>query len=310
MRPLHAIPLLALLGTIDLTAARPAHAAGWRNSGTGVVEGAAPPIPGADETAVRWKTRTQAWSNASPVAFGDMVCITEEPATLACFDADSGARRWDAESLYPHTLQGEERQRKEALLADLDQQAARLGELRIELTRMQRQLRQSPSSGLTQQDLDRHLQQMNDIEARLAEHEDLRMAKDMGVIGYATPTPAVSGDGIFAVFGNGVLSRFDPTGQRVWSIWLGEPHPFMEGFDFGTTASPVVSDGVLLVAAKHLFGIDPRSGEVLWRGPEYPHYGAPTVAHVGERAVVATPAGELLDLETGAASSGRWPWTT
>lgn len=277
-----------------------AEAQGWRNDGTGFAAGAHPPIPGAVGTAVRWKTPTESWGNASPVQFQALICITEEPTTLACFDEDSGERRWSAGNLYIDTLEGEARHTMAALLEGLDQQALRLDVLRVEMTRVQRQLRQAqPSDGVEQRAAEL-LREMNTIKTELDEHEDYRLAEGKGIIGYGTPTPVVSGDAIYALFGNGVLSSFSPSGERRWSVWLGRQSEPMIGYDTGTAASPVMADGVLVVPFGRIRGIDPATGRVLWRGSEYRHFGSPAIARVDGEAVVATPSGDLLRPANGA----------
>ena len=66
---------------------------GWRNGGAGVVDGAQPPIFGGDEAKISWQRPTGTPGNASPVQFGELICITEEPVNLSCFDAATGEQR-------------------------------------------------------------------------------------------------------------------------------------------------------------------------------------------------------------------------
>ncbi len=273
---------------------------GWRNDGTGVAAGAQPPIPGAMGTAIRWKTPTRARGNASPVSFGDLVCITEEPTTLACFDKDQGQRRWSAGNNYVGTLEGDGRRSMGERLAQLDQQAERLEELRMEMTHAQRELRHGDSPAAVQPRVEALLLEMNTIKTELCAFDDYRTSEDKGLIGYATPTPVVSEGAIFAQFGNGVLSSFGPSGERRWSVWLGRQAEPMIGYDTGTAASPVMADGVLVAPYGPIRGIDPATGEVLWRGPEHRHFGTPAVARVEGEAVVVTPAGALLRAGDGA----------
>jgi outer membrane protein assembly factor BamB len=293
---LFAAVLLTALVTVSARADAPS---GWRNDGTGVAQDARPPIPGAQGTGIRWKVKTASWSNSSPVRLGDQICITEEPTTLACYDMDSGERRWAASNLYTDTLEDEARGEMEALFAQLDQDAERLEELRIELSRVQRELRQAaPDSGI-QQRAETLLLQLDTLRTRIEAHAVFGTTDDKGVMGYSTPTPAVADGFVYALFGNGVLSKFSPSGERAWSVWLGKQAEPMDGYHTGTAASPVMADGVLVVPYGRISGVDPATGRVLWGGAEYTHFGTPAVAVVGGRALVVTPAGQLLDARTG-----------
>jgi hypothetical protein len=287
-----------------LLAAAPALATegtGWRNDGTGVVRDATPPTPGAEGTRIRWKTPTESWANGSPVRFGDMVCVTEEPTTVACFDMDSGARRWAATSRYLDTLQGEEGAAMREQLAQLELDEARADELRVELTGLQRELRRAGPGSPLQGQVERLTRELSAIRTRLRSYEDYREAKDMSVIGYATPTPLVTGGFLYAIFGNGVLSKFSVAGERQWSVWLGPPAEPMIGHDFGSAASLSLVGGLILAPIGDLAAVDPATGELRWRSSPYRHYGTPAVATVGGEPVIVTPGGELLDPQSGRA---------
>ncbi len=292
--------LAALLLLGSAATAWASESGGWRNGGTGVVEGASPPVPGAEGTSVRWKTATSAWGNASPVRFGDQVCITEEPTTLACYDLDSGELAWSASNLYVDTLQGEDRRKMEELLTQLDRDQLRLDELLVQMSRLQAELRRQGPGSEAEWQVEMALIEMNLLRTRLSAYRDFMLAEDKGVIGYGTATPAVRGEAIYALFGNGVLSSFSPRGERLWSTWLGKQHEPMNGFETGAAASPLLADGVLVVPFGRLAGVEPATGELLWRSVEYEHFGTPTVARVDGQAVIVTPGGELLSPQDGA----------
>ncbi len=292
--PLAVLALAALLVGGPGTA-RAGDGSGWRNGGTGMAAEARPPIPGAPGVGIRWKVPTGSWGNASPVSFGGMVCITEEPATLACYDGDSGALRWSAASSFVDTVEGEARAATVEQFAGLARDEARIGEIRVALGRVQRELRQPDAGGELQREAQRLIGELDALEARLAPWSDRRHAEDKGTIGYASATPLVVGDAIYALFGDGVLASFDSSGRRRWSVWLGPQIEPMIGNHTGTAASLLMVEGVLVAPFGRTAGLDPSSGELLWRGVPYPHFGTPAVARVGERAVLVTPGGELLD---------------
>ncbi len=273
---------------------------GWRHGGSGVAEGAEPPIPGAPDTEIRWKVPTGSWGNASPVSFGDQVCITEEPTTLACYDKDSGTLRWSASNGFVDTLEGDAREEMVELFVKLDRDEARLDEVRVELGRVQRELRQPDADSAVEQEAQRLVLEMDAIKARLTPWRDMRLTEDMGTIGYASPTPLVVDDSIYALFGSGVLSRFTKSGERLWSVWLGQPLVPMIGNDTGSAASPLMVDGVVVAPFGRLAGVEPGTGQVLWRSVEYPHFGTPAVVQVEDRPVLITPGGDLLSPKDGA----------
>jgi len=260
---------------------------------------------GQPSTTVRWKTKTKTWANASPIRFGTLICITEEPVALACFDADTGQRRWTATNRYIDTLEPAAQQTMQATLSRLETDWSRQNDLQTEMGKVQRDLRRSGSGPEVQERYTEIMNELTDIAERQKKHSAHILSDENGLIGYATPTPTAAGNHIYALFGNGVLSKFDERGDRKWSVWLGKPLRPMNGYHTGNVASPLVADGVLLAPFGKLRGIDPESGRVLWTGSNYPHYGTPTVAKVDGSSVVITPAGEIIDPKTGSEIGDR-----
>jgi len=273
---------------------------GWRTGGTGVAEGALPPIVGQPDTTIRWKSPIQSWGNASPVRLGSQICITEEPVSVTCFEANTGQQTWTATSRFMDTLPASERQNSATILDTLEQDRHRKAVLQSEMGRIQRELRRSGSGSNVQQRFDAMMAELNAIGARQEQYSPHVLSDEHGMIGYATPTPTVVDGNIYAIFGNGVLSKFGDDGERKWSVFLGPPLRPMLGYHTGNAASVLVADGVVLAPFEKLRGIDPSTGRVLWTGPEYPHYGTPAIATVDGKSIVVTPGGELIDPKTGA----------
>ena len=271
---------------------------GWHNGGNGFVPDAKPPFVG-ESASVRWKVPTASWGNASPVRFGRQVCITEEPLTLSCFDAESGERTWSADNRFLDTLSGAERREGEAIVSAIEASKKRHSSLQLEASRLQRDLRRSTSGPEVQVAYDKVMKEIGEIMRYQRENSRYTLKNDKGIIGYATATPTVSGDAIYALFGNGVLSKFSADGTRQWSVWLGEPKEPMLGYHTGHASSPILVDGVLIAAMGRLRGIEPTSGKILWESVEWPHYGTPAVAKVDGLSVVITPGGELLAAKSG-----------
>ena len=278
---------------------------GWRNGGTGEAIGASPPTVGQAETAVRWKTATKSWGNASPVRLGSLICITEEPVSLSCFDADSGTQRWTATNRYIDTLPVAERSQMDDLIEKLKADRARQDVIRVEMGQVQRELRRSTSGAAVQQRYDALLAELNGIAERVERHGAHILSNEHGIIGYGSATPTVADGYIYALFGNGVLSKFSEQGDRKWSVWLGPATRPMKGYHTGTSASPVMVDGVLIAPFAQLRGIDPATGRVLWKASKYLDYGTPAIASVDGSSVVVTPGGELINPEDGSEVGDR-----
>jgi len=278
---------------------------GWRNGGTGEAMGVSPPIVGQASTTERWKTATNNWGNASPVRLGSIICITEEPVSVTCFDADSGTQRWTANNRYMDTLPAAERSKMDGLLKELKADRARTDVIRTEMGQVQRELRRSTAGAAVQQRYDTLLAELNGIASRVERHGAHILSNEHGIIGYGSATPTVADGHIYVLFGNGVLSKFSEQGARKWSVWLGPPIRPMYGYHTGTSASPIMVDGVLIAPFSQLQGIDPATGRVLWKASEYPHYGTPAIASVGGSSVVVTPGGELIDPKDGSEVGDR-----
>lgn len=126
---------------------------------------------------------------------------------------------------------------------------------------------------------------------------------------YATETPLVDAQGVYAFFGaTGTLTALDHQGQKRWQQELGA-HPVTE--NFGTGASPVLVDGVVIVQAFNqdqafLVGFDAQSGAEKWRivrEEAASSWSTPFVWRHSGRTEVLAAGGKLLtshDPQTGA----------
>jgi outer membrane protein assembly factor BamB len=84
---------------------------------------------------------------------------------------------------------------------------------------------------------------------------------------YASETPATDGERLYVYFGNVGLFAYTLDGKPVWNTKF-EPQPMY--LDFGTAASPVVSDGRVFVVHDNegksfVAAVDAKSGKHLWR---------------------------------------------
>lgn len=271
---------------------------GWRHDGTGVFDDVDPPTSWSTTEGVCWKAPLSTKANASAVILDDLICVTEEPTTLACFDKATGAARWRRPSDYAHTLSGEARAAHEAEAARIEALEASLGERKRAFSRLQREARRSTGGDVAEQ-LAALSAEIDEAKAAVDAFDPYRTARPRSIMGYATETPITDGEAIYALFGQGVMSRFEPDGSRTWSVWLGPAPDRMRGFHTGTAASPLLVDDTLVVAYGRVRGLDPATGAVRWEGPAYPHYGTPGVATVQGQAAVVLPGGTALRASDG-----------
>jgi outer membrane protein assembly factor BamB len=83
--------------------------------------------------------------------------------------------------------------------------------------------------------------------------------------GPAAPTPCSDGERVFVYFGSLGLVAYDLEGKELWRREM--PAPVVE---FGTSSSPVLADGKLLLVVdqdvgSYLLALDARTGEVVWK---------------------------------------------
>lgn len=283
--------LLTLVWSVPAFAGGPA--LGFRGDGSGHYPGVTPPTSWSEQTRT-WSVVMPAWGNASPVLLGKLVCTTAEPTWVVCVDQQTGAAGWRADNAYAQTLKGAERAAFEQRIAALPARREAFKTVREAYSLAKRELRARADDAALVAELGRLTAEMTALRTELDALEQLDTPATREIIGYATATPVVHEGALFAVFGNGVVSRFEADGRRAWSVWLGPSPKEMRGYHLGTSASPVVVGGVLVVAHGHVVGLDPATGAVRWKGPEYKDFGTPGAGVAGGVPFVALPTGEVL----------------
>lgn len=268
--------------------------AGWLGDGTSVyVGGPAAWTPDAPA----WSAPTEGWSNAGVLVSGGIACTTEEPTTLVCFDAATGAVRWRQTNDYADTLPTEAQAAWRAKLAEIREAKTALDALLPAYSKAQRAARRGDEAAMAS--LTELSERINSLRDAATVHAERRTPPDKGIIGYGTPTPTVRDGDVFALFGHGVVSRFEADGSRTWSVWLGPPSERMLGYHHGHAASLQWAGDTLVVPLGTLRGLDPADGLVRWEAGEYRHFGTPGVANVGGSAWVILPDGAVLNGATG-----------
>jgi outer membrane protein assembly factor BamB len=274
-----------------------ANPTGWRHDGTGHA--------GVTQASLVWEVSAATWSftqatpgNATPVMLKDQVCFTSEPTLASCVDAATGALRWTASNDVVEALPADEAASVREDISGMPALQVKLKEAQRAVSRLRREARrgdEAASAGLEP------ASQLLDALKRDVDALAIYMTPaDLELIGYASSTPTTDGESLYVMLGNGVVSRFSASGERMWSTWLGAPPQPMRGYEHGSVTSPQLVGGVLLVGHGHLQALSPADGSVVWRHEErWLHYGTPALLTVGGVEFAALPDGQLVRIKDG-----------
>jgi outer membrane protein assembly factor BamB len=270
---------------------------GWRGDGTGHAAGTPPTPP----WTARWTATETAWSNASPVLVGDLVCTQAEPTDLVCLKAADGSLAWRVTHPVVEALPEAEQAEARALLAEADAVVAERKALQAAISDLARQARRHPEAADLATALEQAKARLTTITAILDRARYLRTPEDQEIMGYSTSTPATDGQRVYALYGNGVVAAHDDDGSLIWQRWLGRSVGQMRGYDRGHAASPVLAGDTLLVPWGNLHALDVRTGAERWSdGRPWRDYGSPAVTTVAGTTAAFTPDGRMLRVSDGA----------
>lgn len=133
---------------------------------------------------------------------------------------------------------------------------------------------------------------------------------------HASPSPAFDGENILVAFyTNGAIwvTAMTPQGRQVWNKRVCDFNP--SSFQFGYGASPIVEDGLVIIAAEYdgkdsgLYALDTRTGKQRWRvaRPENLNFASPIVANIaGQRQVLLAGADMIAGYDP---QTGKELWT-
>lgn len=279
-----------MLLSLMLSVALAAYPQGWRGSGDGHAE-ASPP----KEWKTGWTLTEQAWSNASPVPFGELVCTNAEPTDLVCVRRSDGVVAWRVPHPVVDALTTADRPAAEALLTETEPMQVERRKLQVVVSELQRQARRSPEAEDIRSALEQSRERLQSITSRLSEARYLRTPDDQEIMGYTTSTPVTDGTTLWALYGNGVIAAHDAEGRILWQRWLGRSVGQMRGYDRGHAASPVLVDDTLLVPWGELHALNAKTGKPLWSdGRPWRDFGSPAATTIEGLPVALTPDGRLL----------------
>jgi hypothetical protein len=224
---------------------------------------------------IRWMTQLPGRSTSTPILVGDRLFVMAEPDELLCLDRNSGRIQWSAAVNYYEALTAAERKANRAFAERIDPLIDRLRKESDPVMRVR--LRAEIQKGLMAID-----------EARFRIAGSGHFESHFGIVGFTMPTPVSDGKHIFVWSGRGVAACFDLTGKRQWITRVQT-----DEINYGS--SPALAEGVLVVFLNALYGLDARSGKLLWKQPKVRYnIGAVLAASLAGRQVIVTQRGDVV----------------
>ena len=310
---MHSLSRTIFLAVLVATVAAPICAAddyvGWRTDGTGIYPDATPVTTWSDEANIIWQTPMPGSSNSLPVIVGDRLFVCSDPATLVCMDKNTGEIAWEAPNTPADIASAED-------VADLAEKTAEYNRLRGEIgkagsqmRKLRKQLQDDPDNAELKQQVQELREQMNTLNEQMAPLKNTWYVTPPthGYSGYSSPTPISDGEHVWVVFGSGIAACYDLDGNRVWARFIEKPP-----HDWGTSNTPVLADGKLILHINVMRALDPLTGEEVWAQPEARwNWGTSWVHDYDGVPVIFTSSGNAVRAEDGAiiaSGLGRLQW--
>jgi outer membrane protein assembly factor BamB len=246
---------------------------------------------------IRWMTPLPHRSTSTPILVGDRLFVMAEPDELLCLDKKDGRILWTAAINYYEALTPEERRAQPAFAERIDPLVAKLRAETVAVKRVR--LRSAIQKALVDIDAERFRIAAND-----------HFEGHFGIVGFTMPTPVSDGTHVYVWTGMGVAACFDLAGKRQWITRVKT-----DELSYGS--SPALADGILVVFLKRLYGLDARTGKLLWQQRKIQHNIAAVLATtwagqpvvVTQRGDVVRPGdGELLFRQRDSGASGDTGW--
>jgi outer membrane protein assembly factor BamB len=138
--------------------------------------------------------------------------------------------------------------------------------------------------------------------------EEQAVSKRVADHGYASPTPCVDEQNVYASFGPSGVVAFTQAGQFLWRQSVGT-----KTAGFGAASSPIVFQDLVIMNASieddAVYGIDKTTGEVRWRSDEITRaWTTPTLVTLknGSSELILNQKGAILGLDP---LTGKRLWT-
>lgn len=282
---------------------------GFRTDGTGSYPDANPVTTWSGEENVIWATPMPDMSNSLPVIAGDLLFVCSDPANLLCLDKNTGEILWQASNEPADIAPAEEVADLEEKTAEFNRLRGELGSTNREMRRIRRQLQDDPDNAELRQQNAQLRQQRQELQEQIAPYQDTWYVRPPthSYTGYSSQTPITDGRHVWAVFGNGIASCFDVEGNRVWSRFIDRPP-----HEWGTSNTPVLADGNLILHIDVLRALDPLTGEELWAQPDARwNWGTSWVHEIDGVILIITCSGDIVRADSGeiiASLPDRYEW--
>lgn len=235
-----------------------------------------------DRKKILWMTPLPDRSNGAPVVVGGKVFVTAEPDELICIDAASGKILWNATNTYYDATPQAERDANSAFKDKVEPLAQ---QVKAEADTAKRAgLRKKLQDALLAVDKKKYTQ---NIDGHLAGHFE--------IVGFTT-TPCSDGKYVYIWTGAGVAACYDLDGKRQWIRRFDEKLFY--------SAAPAIIGGRLAVYFRQLYGLDARTGAILWQQAEVNK----TVASLLPARLAGTDVFISQQAEIIRASDGRMLW--
>jgi hypothetical protein len=196
---------------------------------------------------VRWMTPLPGRSTSTPILVRDRLFVMAEPDQLLCVDKETGRIRWSAFVNYYEALPPEAKRKQPGYARTIDPLVAKLkGEADA---RKRLALRQ---------EIQKQLLALDEETFRITSSGHFE--SHFGIVGFTMPTPVSDGVHVWVWSGMGVAACFDLDGNRRWITRV-------EATELNYGSSPAVADGVLAVFLNTLYGLETKTGKLLWEQP-------------------------------------------
>lgn len=239
-----------------------------------------PPDVKYDSENIAWMTELPGRSTSTPIIVGSRIFLMAEPDELICLDKASGKVLWSAANNHYEALTAAERAAKPAYAEKVD---PLVNQLRSKSNLLERiKLRGRIQTTLEEIDA-----------ARFRIPRDGHFDSHFGIVGYTMPTPISDGKFVYTWCGMGVAACYDFDGKRQWIT------PVKAG-PLTYASCPALAEGVFAVYLNHLFGLDAKTGEILWEQPKINKNTAALLSpKLAGREVIVTQLGEVINPHDG-----------
>jgi len=288
---------VVLVGVMTATSAYAQMSVGWRTDGSGKYLSATPPTQWSKEDGVVWTSKMPQKSNSTAVVVGDRIFTCAEPATLVCVSAVDGQILWQ-DSARPQDLAADAEEA--AKIAEAHKQATELrkkiGKAGGKLRKAKQVLQDDPEDEALKAKVKQAQDELNSLRAQLKPYDSAWYSRPSvhGVNGFSSATPCSDGERVYALYATGIAACYDLDGTKLWARFIEKPR-----IPWGPSASPVISQGKLLLHIHHMFALDPLTGDTLWQTPLDWAWGTPSLTHIGDTQVAITGAGAIVATEDG-----------